>query len=82
MEEKIEMPEENKTEKPKTDMKLALMWATHIDNPCGVEVEPGKFENIRKFYLREAKKALLKIKEPDAKNFLELKIKEYDDTDK
>ena len=80
MKEQMPIPEENRQEERKvTDMELALFYATHIDNPCEAEVEPGKFENIRKFYLREAKKVLLKIKEPSAKRFLELKIKEYED---
>ena len=80
MKEKMPIPGENKQEEPRaTDMELALFYAKHIDNPCEAEVEPGKFENIRKFYLREAKEALLKIKEPNAKRFLELKIKEYAD---
>ncbi|MDI6820822.1 MAG: hypothetical protein QMD65_01425 [Patescibacteria group bacterium] len=72
--------EKSEQEKPKaTDMELALFFATHIDNPCVAEVKPGKFENIRKFYLREAKEALKKIEEPNAKRFLELKIKQYED---
>lgn len=71
MKEKIETPKA-------TDMETALFLAGHIDNPCEAEVEPGKFENIRKFYLREAKEQLLKIKEPNARRFLELKIKEYE----
>ena len=80
MKEKMETLGESEQEKPKaTDMELALFYATHIENPCVAEVEPGKFENIREFYLREAKEALLKIKEPNAKRFLELKIKQYED---
>lgn len=78
MREKMEMPMENKKKKEPTDMELALFYATHLDNPCVAEVKPGKFENIREFYLREAKEALLEIKEPNAKRFLELKIKEYE----
>ena len=78
MKENLSMP--IKEEEPRaTDMELALFYATHIDNPCVAEVEPGKFRNIREFYLREAKSALLKMKEPNAKRFLELKIKEYED---
>ena len=80
MKEKMEIPEKSKQEKPEvTDMELALFYSTHIDNPCVAEVEPGKFENIREFYLREAKRVLLKIEEPNAKRFLELKIKQYED---
>lgn len=80
MKEKITIQKESKQEnQKKTDMELALFYSAHIDNPCVAEVEPGKFENIRKFYLREAKEALLEIKEPYAKRFLELKIKQYED---
>ena len=80
MEEKMEVPKESKQELPEaTEMAVALLWAAHIDNPCSTEVAPGKFANIREFYLREAKTALLKMKEPHAKRFLELKIKEYED---
>jgi len=79
MKEKMHIPTENKQEEPKaTDMEIALFYATHIDNPCVAEVKPGKFENIREFYLREAKKALLKMEEPYAKRYLELKIEEYE----
>jgi hypothetical protein len=82
MKEKIEPPRElpKKSElEAVTDMELALFYAKHIDNPCVAEVAPGKFENIREFYLREAKNVLLKMEEPNAKRFLELKIKQYED---
>ena len=59
-------------------MELALFFAGHIDNPCEAEVAPGKKENIRGLYLREAKKALDKMIEKNARRFLELKIKEYE----
>jgi len=74
----MEMPGESEQERPAaTDMEVALFYATHIDNPCVAEVEPGKFANIRDFYLREAERALLTMKEPSARRFLELKIGEY-----
>ncbi|PIT97632.1 hypothetical protein COT77_00465 [Candidatus Berkelbacteria bacterium CG10_big_fil_rev_8_21_14_0_10_41_12] len=80
MKEEMEMPGESEQERPRaTDMELALFLATHIDHPCVVEVEPGKFVNIRDFYLRQAKGALLTMEEPNAKRFLELKIEEYKD---
>lgn len=76
----MEMPEENGYgELTATDMEQALFLATHIDNPCEVEAEPGKFENIRGYYLRQAREALLRMKEPNARRFLESKIKEYED---
>ena len=67
----IERPSEGAS-----DMEIALFFARHIDNPCEVEVAPGKKENIRGFYLREAKKALAEMTEESAKKILELKIKE------
>lgn len=61
-----------------SDMELALFLTGHIDNPCEAEVAPGKKENIREFYLKEAKGAILKMTNEYAKRFLELKIKEYE----
>ena len=61
-----------------SDMEFALFLVGHIDNPCEAGVAPGKKENIREFYLREAKKALSEMTEENAKRFLELKIKEYE----
>lgn len=49
----------------------------HIDNPCEVEVEPGKVENIREFYLREAESVLGKFKNPFAVDLLKGKIEEH-----
>ncbi|MBU1179189.1 hypothetical protein KKB69_02560 [Patescibacteria group bacterium] len=71
----------SETEKiPETasDMKIALFLAGHIDNPCEAEVAPGKKENIREFYLKEARRLLSEMTEENAKRFLELKIKEYE----
>ena len=61
-----------------TDMELAIFLAGHIDNPCTVEVAPGQVENIRQFYLAEAKKLLPTMTNPGAKDVLEDKIKEYE----
>ena len=60
-----------------SDMEIAAFLAGHIDNPCEAEVAPGQKENIREFYLREAKNVLSKMKDEHAKRFLELKIREY-----
>ena len=62
-----------------SDMEIALFLTRHIDDPCEVEVAPGQLENIRDFYIREAKRLLLKMTNPNAKQLLELKIKEYRD---
>jgi len=61
-----------------SDMELAIFLAKHIDNPCEAEVEPGRKENIRELYLREARNMLPKMVDINAKEFLELKIKEYE----
>lgn len=74
---KNERGKNSKMEKA-SDMEVALFFAKHIDNPYEVEVAPGKKENAREFYLREAKNALSKMTDESAKRFLELKIKEYE----
>lgn len=82
----IENPEDSQDntiepEKPPgraTDMELALFFAAHINNPCEVDVSEDKRENIRGFYLREARRALGKIANEGVRKFLEDKIKEYE----
>jgi len=61
-----------------SDMELALFFATHIDNPCEAETSPGVKQDIRSFYLREAKSQIEKMTNPGAKAFLKSKIKEYE----
>ena len=70
--------EPEKVPEKASDMELAVFLAKHIENPCEVEVEPGKRENIREFYLREAKNMISKMADLDAKKFLEFKIEEYE----
>lgn len=66
-----------------TDMEAFLFYSRHIDKPCEVEV-PGKDDqsvetvNIRDFYIRGAKEALLKMTNPEAKKLLEQKIAQYE----
>jgi len=62
-----------------SDMELVLFLIEHIDNPCEAEVAPGKKENVREFYLNEAKNLLPKLTNEHAKRLLELKIKEYEE---
>lgn len=60
-----------------TDMELAMFLIGHIDNPCQVEVEPGRMENIRGFYIKEAERVLGTITDESAKALLEFKIREH-----
>lgn len=59
-------------------MEFVLAIAAHIDNPCEVEIEPGQIENIRKFWIQEAKNALGTITIDVAREILIAKIKEYE----
>lgn len=79
MEEGHRQTEEEKQKTEATDLELALFLVKHLDNPCEIKETPGELFNLRQFYLREARGALLKIKDPEAKRFLELKIKQYEE---
>ncbi|HOX40842.1 MAG TPA: hypothetical protein PK263_01445 [bacterium] len=72
-----EAVEHQSEEPPATDLELAMLLMRHIDNPCDVEVAPGRRENIREFYLREAERDMEKMTDPDAKEMLRAKIAEY-----
>lgn len=61
-----------------TDMELVLFLSKHIDSPCEVEVEPGVKENIRHFYIKQARKIIDRLENPYAKDLLEQKNKEYE----
>ena len=63
---------ESQTEKA-TDLELALFLIKHIDDPC----EDLQGNNIRDFYLREAKRALGTMRDPEAKKKLEDAIRKY-----
>jgi hypothetical protein len=69
--------EPEKVPEKASDMEIALFLAKHIDRPCEAEVKPGEIRNIREFYIKEAKRLLEKMENPEAKKFLELKIQEY-----
>lgn len=56
-----------------TDMELAFFLIKHINNPC----EDLHGNNIRDFYIREAKKALDTTQDLEAKKMLEDIIKKY-----
>ena len=60
-----------------TDIEAVTFLNRHIDNPCEVEVAPGQIENIRDFYLRNARNLLPTLTNPHAKRLLEMKIEEY-----
>lgn len=61
------------------DMELALLFASHIDKPCVAEVAPVDKRNIRAFYIERARMLLSTFTNKDAREFLEAKIKEYED---
>ncbi|MCL5730428.1 MAG: hypothetical protein M1165_02575 [Candidatus Pacearchaeota archaeon] len=63
--------------KEMSDMEIALFWAGHIENPCTTIVN-GREENIREFYLREAKETVMpRLSEEYAKKFLQSVIDRY-----
>jgi len=57
-----------------TDMDLAMFLIKHINNPC----EDLQGNNIRDFYIREAKKALETFQDPEAKQRLNDVMKNYE----
>lgn len=56
-----------------SDMELALFFIKHIQEPC----KDSDGNNIRDFYIREAKKALNDFKNPEARQLLENILKGY-----
>lgn len=56
-----------------TDRELALFLIKHINNPC----EDLEGNNIRDFYIREAKKVLETFQDVESKQLLEDVIKKY-----
>ncbi len=56
-----------------TDMELASFLIKHINDPC----EDLQGNNIRDFYIREAKRALDTFQNPKAKQLLEDTIQKY-----
>ncbi|MBI4779579.1 hypothetical protein HY797_03970 [Candidatus Falkowbacteria bacterium] len=56
-----------------TDMEIALFLIKHINQPC--EYLPGN--NIRDFYIREARKILETTQDQDVKKILEDTIYKY-----
>lgn len=73
----MEKFERNLQKEKASDMELAEFLIKHIDNPCTVEVE-GRVENIRSFYIREAKRALETMTDSAAIDLLKRKIQEYE----
>lgn len=62
-------------EKIATDMELATCLASHIREPC---TEPTTGQDIRHFYVQEAEKAIPRLKNPFAIDFLKSVISQYD----
>lgn len=60
-----------------TDAEVAMFFWEHLENPCSVEVAPGHVENLREFYLREAKEAITKMTNPEAVQVLQGQIAKY-----
>jgi hypothetical protein len=56
-----------------TDLELVLFLIKHIENPC----EDLSKNNIRDFYIGEAKKSLDTVRDPGARKMLEDTIKKY-----
>ncbi len=56
-----------------TDMEIAMRLITHIEKPC----EDQDRNNLRDFYIREAKRFLDTFQNPDAKQLLEDAIQKY-----
>ncbi|GEM_PF-2154515 len=73
-----EFPEADPIPQEMLDMELVDFLLTHIKNPCSTEVEPGRRENIRYFYISEAKRILPTLTNPHAQELLRLKIAEYE----
>ncbi|OGF43957.1 hypothetical protein A2555_02340 [Candidatus Falkowbacteria bacterium RIFOXYD2_FULL_39_16] len=64
-----------KVEGGATDMELATFLIKHINDPC----EDLDGNNIRDFYIREAKRALLAFNDDEARRLLETTIDKYKD---
>ena len=60
----------------KNEMECVFFLERHIENPCGVFVD-GKFEDIRKFYIREAEREIPNLTNPFARDYLEGVIRKY-----
>jgi hypothetical protein len=52
----------------------AMFLMKHIDAPC---VDPTTGQNIRQFYINEAKRLLPKVENPFLKEALETRIAQY-----
>jgi len=63
------------TEERATDFEIATCFAYHIREPC---VEPITGQNIRHFYIQEARKVIPKLKNPFARAILEDTLKLYE----
>jgi hypothetical protein len=65
-----------KLTKEMSDLETVLILGSHIENPCEIIVN-GKRENIRYFYINEAKKILPTLINPYAKEYLESILSKY-----
>ncbi|PIR74620.1 MAG: hypothetical protein COU35_01580 [Candidatus Magasanikbacteria bacterium CG10_big_fil_rev_8_21_14_0_10_47_10] len=65
--------EHKKTPETASDMQYALFLIGHINAPCADEAG----NNLREFYLKEARIALATMKNPSAQKLLQETIEEY-----
>jgi len=52
-----------------TDMEVFFFLVEHLNNPCGLMIN-GKWHDIRYFWEAQAEEALLKMRNPFAKELL------------
>lgn len=73
-----DLPEITPVPEKATDIEIVQFLINHIDNPCEVEVAPGQMENIRGFYIDQAKKLISGMTNEFAIDILQQKIEEYE----
>ena len=60
-----------------TNIEVAIHWANHIENPCGIMVN-GEWKSIRNSYILECKENIIPLMEnPLAIKYLQDVIKKY-----
>ena len=62
-----------------SDTEAAKFFMFHINNPCKVEVAPGEVENIRSFWITEARRVLPTMTDETQKILLQECINMYEE---